>query len=96
MMEKLKEIQTLLNKLERTYAGERFATIHQLQDKIWDEPGVADEELESLLADFASDLNFYEPIERYRDESLGYYGDEKLLELTAAIQTKIRAHLDNS
>jgi hypothetical protein len=96
MMESLKEIQTLLNKLERTYAGERSATIHQLQNKIWDEPEVEDEELQSLLADFASDLNFYEPVERDRDESLGYYGDEKLLQLTTAVQTKIEVYLSNS
>jgi len=95
-MENLKEIQALLNKLERTYAAERLATIHQLQNKIWDEPEVKDEELQSLLTNFASDLNFYEPVERDRDESLGYYGDEKLLALIAAIQNKIEALLNNS
>ena len=96
MMENLREIQALLNKLERTYAAERLATIHQLQNKIWDEPGVENEELRSLLEDLASDLNFYEPVERDRDESLGYYGDEKLLELTGVIQNKIKVHLNNS
>ena len=95
-MERLKEMQALLNKLERTYAGERLATIHQLQNKIWDEPEVKDEELQSLLTDFASDLNFYEPVERDREESLGYYGDEKLLELIAAVQAKIEVCLKNS
>ena len=96
MMETLREVQALLDKIERTYAGERLATIHQLQDKIWEEPGVENEELRSLLEDLASDLNFYEPVERDRDESLGYYGDEKLLELTAVIQNKIKVHLNNS
>ena len=95
-MEKVKEIQALLNKLERTYAAERLATIHQLQNKIWDEPGVEDEELQSLLTDFASDLNFYEPVERDRDESLGYYGDERLSELIAALQNKIESLLNKS
>ena len=95
-METLREVQALLDKIERTYAGERLATIHQLQDKIWEEPGVENEELRSLLEDFASDLNFYEPVERDRDEGLGYYGDEKLLELTAVIQNKIKVHLNNS
>lgn len=95
-MEKVKEMQALLNKLERTYAAERLATIHQLQNKIWDELEVEDEELQSLFTDLASDLNFYEPVERDRDESLGYYGDEKLLELIAAMQNKIEALLNNS
>jgi hypothetical protein len=94
-MENLKEIQALLNRLERNYAAERLAIIHQLQNKIWDEPEVKDEELQSLPTDFASDLNFYEPVERDRDESLGYYGDERLLELIAAMQNKIEALLNN-
>ena len=57
-METLKEIQVFLNKLERTYAAERLETIHQLQNKIWDEPKVEDEELHDAFADLASDLNF--------------------------------------
>ena len=95
-MENLKAILALLNRLEFTYAPERLAIIHQLQDKIWDEPGVENEEVQSLLDDLASDLNFYEPVEEDRDESLGYYGDKRLFELVAAIQNKIKIHLNNS
>ena len=95
-MEKIREIQALLNRIEFTYAAERLLIIHQLQEKIWDEPGVENEELHSLLDDLASDLNFYEPVERDRDESLGYYGDERLLGLIAAMQNNIEALLNNS
>ena len=93
-MEILKEIQALLNRIERTYAAERMETINQLQNKIWDEPEVENEELRDAFANFASDLNFYEPVERDRDESLGYYGDEKLMELIAGIQNKIEPYLN--
>jgi hypothetical protein len=68
----LRDTKILLDKILRTYASERSIVIRQLQDKIWDEPGVQNEEVMSMLTDLASDLNFYEPEERDRDESLGY------------------------
>ena len=51
-----------------------------MQNKIWDAPELQAEEL-YFLQDFAGDLNFYEPVEKDRDETLGYYGESKLLEL---------------
>jgi len=95
MMENLRELKALLKRIEFTYAAERLSIIHQLQDKIWDQLEVKDEELQSLLNDLASDLNFYERVEIDSDENLGYYGDEKLFKLIAAVQTKIEAHLSN-
>lgn len=91
-MKQLKEIETLLNKIERTYASERLETISQLQNKIWDEPELQDEEL-YFLQDLAGDLNFYEPVEKDRDAVSGYYDDDKLLELTGAALKKIKALL---
>jgi len=88
----LKEVMVLLNKIERTYASERSKTIGQLQNKIWDEPGLQNEEL-YFLQDLASDLNFYEPIERDRDAALGYYDDSRLSELTGAALKKIESFL---
>jgi len=41
----LQEVTALLNKIERTYASERSKTISELQNKIWDEPGLQNEEL---------------------------------------------------
>ena len=84
----LKELATLLNKIERTYASERSKTIGELQNKIWDEPALQNEEL-YFLQDLAGDLNFYEPVERDRDSTLGYYDDDRLLELTGAALKKI-------
>lgn len=83
----LKEVVTMLNKIVRTYASERSKTIGQLQNKIWDEPELQNEEL-YFLQDLAGDLNFYEPIEKDRDTTLGYYDDSRLLELMSAALKK--------
>ena len=88
----LKEVIALLNKIERTYASERSKTIGQLQNKIWDEPELQNEEL-YFLQDLAGDLNFYEPIERDRDAALGYYDDSRLSELTDAALKKTESFL---
>ena len=86
----LKEVIALLNKIERTYASERSKTIGELQNKIWDEPELQNEEL-YFLQDLAGDLNFYEPLERDRDTALGYYDDDKLSELTGTALKKIES-----
>ena len=88
----LKEVIALLNKIERTYASERSKTIGQLQNKIWDEPELQNEEL-YFLQDLAGDLNFYEPIEKDRDVALGYYDDSRLSELTDAALKKTESFL---
>src|SRR5258705_3388210 len=88
LITQLKEVIALLNKIERTYASERSKTIGQLQNKIWDESELQNEEL-YFLQDLAGDLNFYEPIEKDRDATFGYYDDGRLLELTATALKKI-------
>jgi len=92
LIAQLKEVIALLNKIERTYASERSETIRQLQNKIFDEPELQTEEL-YFLQDLAGDLSFYEPIERDRDIALGYYDDDRLLELTSAAQKNIEPFL---
>jgi hypothetical protein len=84
----LKEVVNMLNKIERTYASDRSNTIGQLQNKIWDDPLLQNDEL-YFLQDLAGDLNFYEPIERDRDVTLGYYDDKRLLELTTSALKQI-------
>ena len=88
----IKEVIALLNKIERTYASERSKTIGQLQNKIWDEPELQNEELYFLQV-LAGDLNFYELVERDRDAALGYYDDDKLSELTDTTLKKIESFL---
>ena len=88
----LKELAALLTKIVRTYASERSKTIGKVQNKIWDEPALQNEEL-YFLQDLAGDLNFYEPVERDRDAALGYYDDNRLLELTGTALQKIESLL---
>jgi hypothetical protein len=92
LIAQLKEVVTMLNKIERTYASERSKTIGQLQNKIWDEPELQNEEL-YFLQDLAGDLNFYEPIEKDRDTTLGYYDDGRLSEMTATALKKVESIL---
>ena len=91
-MEQLKEIAALLQKIERTYAAERSKTIGELQDKILDDPQLQTDEL-YFLQELAGDLNFYEPFEPDRDTALGYYDDDRLLEITDAALRKIEDFL---
>lgn len=80
----------MLNKIKRTYASERLKTIGELQNIIWDAPELQQEEL-YFLQDLSGDLNFYEPVEKDRDEDLGYYGNSRLLEIAAAALNKINS-----
>ena len=88
----LKEVTALLNKIERTYASERSKTIGELQNKIWDEPALQNDDL-YFLQDLAGDLGFYEPEERDRDTALGYYDDDRLLQLTGTAGKQIESIL---
>jgi len=92
LIKQLKEVIALLNKIDRTYASERSKTIGELQNKIWDEPGLQNEDL-YFLQDLAGDLNFYEPVERDRDAALGYYDDDRLSELAGTALKKIESFL---
>ena len=92
LLAQLKEVIALLNKIDRTYASERLKTIGELQNKIWDEPELQNEEL-YFLQDLTGDLNFYEPVERDRDAALGYYDDGRLSELISEALKKIESFL---
>jgi hypothetical protein len=92
LIAQLKEVIALLNKIDRTYASERSKTIGELQNKIWDEPELQNEEL-YFLQDLAGDLNFYEPEERDRDIALGYYDDDRLSELIREALKNIESFL---
>jgi hypothetical protein len=92
LIAQLKEVIALLNKIDRTYASERSKTIGELQNKIWDEPELQNEEL-YFLQELAGDLNFYEPVEKDRDIALGYYDDDRLSELISEAVKKIESFL---
>ena len=90
LQQQLKDLVKMLRKIERTYASERSKSIGELQDKIWNAPELQTEDL-YFLQELTGDLNFYEPVERDRDINLGYYDDDKLLELTNAALKKIES-----
>jgi hypothetical protein len=91
-MDQLKEIEALLQKIERTYAAERSETISKLQDKIWEEAELQTDEL-YFLQELAGDLNFYEPFEPDRDTALGYYDDDHLMEVINIALQKVDAFI---
>ncbi len=93
MKQKLQDIISLLINIERTYAAQRAAQISSLQNKIWEEPTIENEDINYMLTILAGDLNFYEPIEHEREEELGYYGDEKLLKLISNARVQIENYV---
>lgn len=92
----LKEILNHLNVIDRTYAAERKKAISELQEKIWNEPALQDDEELYFLEELTGDLNFYEPIERDRDTALGYYDDNKLTEVISAARKMVEEMLSNT
>ncbi len=72
-------IKLLLEKIGRSRGDERLLLISDLQERIWSNEDVDD--ISESLRDLAYSLNFYEPFEPDRDESLGYFDDTKLDEL---------------
>ena len=63
--------------------------IRSVQTMILDEPDMPDENIQQVFSDLAYDLNFYEDEPRDRDEALGYYGDERLVEVIDTAIKKI-------
>lgn len=55
--------------------------IKELQDEIWNDESIKDETLNEIVSEIAYDLDFYEPNEDWRSESLSYYGDDRLVEV---------------
>ena len=88
LMEKVQTIKELLHKIKQTSGWPRMESIRTIQSMILDEPDMPDDDIQQIFSDLAYDLNFYEDDARDRDEELGYYGDEKLIEVvTTAIKT---------
>jgi hypothetical protein len=52
--------------------------IREFQNEIWNNESVLDEELSDILTSLAYDLDFYEPNENLKKESLSYFGEEIL------------------
>lgn len=62
----------------------RTHALRTFQDTVADTPASAEagrEQVWSIYADLATDLEFYEPDPGYRSASRSYYGDDRLEEL---------------
>jgi hypothetical protein len=90
-MEKVQTIKELLHTIKRTSGWPRMESIRAIQNMILDEPDMPDEDIQQIFSDLAYDLNFYDN-EPDRDEALGYYGDDKLMEVVDTAITKIEAY----
>ena len=89
IMEKVQAIKELLHTIQRTSGWPRMEAIRRIQTIILDEPDMPDEKIQQVFSDLAYDLNFYEDEPLDRDEKLGYYGDDKLIEVVDAAIKKI-------
>jgi len=64
--------------------------IKEFQDEVWNDESIQDETLNEILSQLAYDLDFYEPNEEWRKESLSYYGDERLEEVVKSAIQKLQ------
>ena len=91
-MEKVQTIKELLLKIKLTSGWPPKDAISSVQNMILDEPDMPDDDLQQIFSDLAYDLNFYEDEPGDRDEQLGYYGDDKLVEVVDTAIKKIEAY----
>jgi len=92
IMEKIHTIKELLHTIKRTSGWPRIESIRSLQNMILDEPDMPDDNIQQIFSDLAYDLNFYDNDPEGGDKALGYYGDDKLMEVVEAAIKKIEAY----
>lgn len=63
----------------------RRTLIKEFQELIWN-----DENANEILSELAYDLDFYEPNEEWRKESLSYYGDDRLEEVVKTVIQRLQ------
>ena len=59
----------------------RAELVKVFQNAIWNDESILDEDLNEILSELAYDLDFYEPNEEWKKESINYYGNDHLNEL---------------
>ena len=81
------ELISYLQSILEVQQPNRTKLIKEFQDEVWNDESIQDEKLNEILSELAYDLDFYEPNEEWRKESISYYGDERLeKEIKSAIQ----------
>ena len=75
----LEKLKTLLDKILTSDRNDKMKYISKFQDLAWnDVTTIKEDELNELLSSIAYDLDFYEPNEKYKTESLDYFGENRL------------------
>ena len=71
----------------------RSTLIKEFQERIWNGKDYEhDKNINEILSELAYDLDFYEPNEEWRKESLSYYGEDRLKEEIKSALGKIEKH----
>jgi len=77
IVELIQVLQTILD----AEHPDRVKLIKEFQEEVWNDESIQDKTLNEILAEFAYDLDFYEPDKEWRKEASSYYGDDKLEEV---------------
>ena len=85
-IELIQLLQTVLGTEHRV----KQELIKKFQDEVWNDESIQDETLNEILSELAYDLDFYEPNEEWRKESLSYYGDDRLEEVVKTAIQKLQ------
>lgn len=72
------ELIRLLQFILEAESRSKDKLIREFQEEVWNDESLQDQKLNEVLSELAYDLDFYEPNEQWREEVLGYYGNEKL------------------
>lgn len=83
-------IQLLQTVLVAEHRIKQELIIKEFQDEVWNDESIQDETLNEILSQLAYDLDFYEPNEEWRKESLSYYGDDRLEEVVKSAIQKLQ------
>ena len=88
-------IENIFNFFATTLKEKRInaGLVEEFQKTVLNSENISENpEIEILLRDLALDLDYYEPDEHLRRESISYFGDNKALQLIETTYTKIKAY----
>ena len=72
------ELIKLLQCILEAESPSKDELIREFQEEVWNDESVQDSKLNEVLSELAYDLDFYESNDRWLENNLGYYGNDKL------------------
>lgn len=85
----LETIKKILNEIETSIGIRKVELIKEVQNLIWNDESIVNDELNDLLSSFAYDIDFYEPDDKKREESSSYFGNQQLLREIKVFREKL-------